>query len=108
MVAKAAPFTPIRSRNINIGSKSILIIIPVAFIFRVSLLFPKLPNILEYKKLKKEKKYENLPENLKELANLRIQNPEASYQELGAMLKEPIGKSGVSHRLEKIVKIAEE
>ena len=60
------------------------------------------------KKLKKEKKFENLPENLKELANLRIQNPEASYQELGAMLKEPIGKSGVSHRLEKIVKIAEE
>ena len=57
---------------------------------------------------KKEKKFENLPENLKELANLRIQNPEASYQELGAMLKEPIGKSGVSHRLEKIVKIAEE
>ena len=43
------------------------------------------------KKLKKEKKFENLPENLKELANLRIQNPEASYQELGAMLKEPIG-----------------
>ena len=37
------------------------------------------------KKLKKEKKFENLPENLKELANLRIQNPEASYQELGAM-----------------------
>lgn len=60
------------------------------------------------KKLKKEKKFENLPENLKELANLRVQNPEASYQELGGMLKEPIGKSGVSHRLEKIIKIAEE
>ena len=60
------------------------------------------------KKLKKEKKFESLPENLKELANLRIENPEASYQELGAMLKEPIGKSGVSHRLEKIIKIAEE
>ncbi len=59
-------------------------------------------------KLKKEKKFENLPENLKELAELRIKNPEASYQELGAMLKEPIGKSGVSHRLEKIIKIAEE
>ena len=59
-------------------------------------------------KLKKEKKFENLPENLKELAELRIKNPEASYQELGAMLKEPIGKSGVNHRLEKIIKIAEE
>ena len=59
-------------------------------------------------KLKKEKKFENLPENLKELAELRTKNPEASYQELGAMLKEPIGKSGVSHRLEKIIKIAEE
>ncbi len=60
------------------------------------------------KKLKEERKFEKLPENLKELAELRIQNPQASYQELGAMLKQPIGKSGVSHRLEKIIKLSEE
>ena len=56
----------------------------------------------KFMKYKKEKKFENLPENLKELANLRIQNPEASYQELGAILKEPIGKSGVNHRFQNI------
>ena len=31
-----------------------------------------------------------------------------SYEELGKMLTEPIGKSGVSHRLDKISKIANE
>ena len=59
------------------------------------------------KKLKKSKKFEILPENLKELAKLRINYPDATYEELGKMLSKPIGKSGVSHRLEKIIKIAD-
>lgn len=60
------------------------------------------------KKLKKNKKFNDLPENLKELANLRMEQPDATYEELGKMLSKPIGKSGVSHRLEKISKIANE
>ena len=60
------------------------------------------------KKLKKNKKFNNLPESLKELANLRMEQPDATYEELGKMLSKPIGKSGVSHRLEKISKIANE
>lgn len=60
------------------------------------------------RKLKKNKKFNNLPENLKELANLRIERPDATYEELGKMLSKPIGKSGVSHRLEKISKLANE
>lgn len=60
------------------------------------------------KKIKRSKKFNILQENLKELANLRLENPEATYEELGRMLSKPIGKSGVSHRLEKIVKIANE
>ena len=60
------------------------------------------------KKIKRSKKFNTLQENLKELANLRLENPEATYEELGKMLSKPIGKSGVSHRLEKIVKIANE
>ena len=32
MVAKAAPFTPIRSRNINIGSKIILVMAPTKIV----------------------------------------------------------------------------
>ena len=64
--------------------------------------------IEDIKKLKKNKKFESIPENLKELANLRLENPDCTYEELGKMLSKPIGKSGVSHRLEKISKIANE
>ena len=64
--------------------------------------------IEDIKKLKKNKKFETLPDNLKELANLRLQNPDLTYEELGKKLSKPIGKSGVSHRLEKISKIANE
>ena len=58
------------------------------------------------KKLKKEGKFNNLPENLKEIAELRLENPEASLTELGKMLKDPIGKSGVNYRLNTLVKMA--
>lgn len=54
------------------------------------------------KKLKKSGKFNNLPEDLKEIANLREENPEATLEQLGAMLKNPIGKSSVSHRFKKI------
>ena len=60
------------------------------------------------KKLKKNKQFNKLPENLKEIANIRIEHPDITYEELGKMLSKPIGKSGVSHRLEKIVEIANE
>lgn len=53
-------------------------------------------------KLQKEGKFENLPDSLKEIAILRLENPDASLIELGQMLKEPIGKSGVNHRLKQI------
>ena len=54
-------------------------------------------------KLKENGKFNELPYNLKELANIRIKNPEASLIELGKMLKEPIGKSGVNYRMKKIL-----
>jgi hypothetical protein len=58
--------------------------------------------------LKDIKMFENLPDTLKEVANLRVEYPEASLVELGEMLENPIGKSGVNHRLKKICEIAEE
>ena len=64
--------------------------------------------IEDIKKLKKNKKFNQLPEKLKEIAELRLKNPDMSYEELGKRLTKPIGKSGVSHRLEKISKIANE
>lgn len=60
------------------------------------------------KKIKKNKKFDSMPETLKEISELRLENPHASLIELGQMLKKPIGKSGVNHRLKKILEISEE
>ena len=49
-----------------------------------------------------------LPQNLREIAELRLEYPDESLKELGEMLDPPVGKSGVNHRLRKIEKIAEE
>lgn len=54
------------------------------------------------KKLKKSGKFNSLPEDLKEIANLRLENPDATLEELGKMLKNPIGKSAVNHRFKKL------
>ncbi len=59
------------------------------------------------KKLQKTGEFDKLSESLKEIAKIRIENPDASLVELGQMLKEPIGKSGVNHRLGKILSIAQ-
>lgn len=59
-------------------------------------------------KLKESGKYNNLSENLKEIAKLRIKYPEVSLVELGKMLNPPIGKSGVNHRMKAILKLVEE
>ncbi len=48
-----------------------------------------------------------LPDNLIEIAELRLEHPNASLKELGQMLNPPVGKSGVNHRLRKIEKIAD-
>ena len=48
-----------------------------------------------------------LPDELKELALLRIENPELSLRELGAALSSPLSRSGVNHRLKRISEIAE-
>lgn len=60
------------------------------------------------KYLKKHRKFNSLPEELKELAELRIKEPDLSYEDLGKMLKKPISKSGVSHRLNKLNQMAKE
>lgn len=57
-------------------------------------------------KLKREKKFENLDDNLKEIANLRLENPNVNLSELGKMLKSPIGKSGVNYRFKKIIELS--
>ena len=58
------------------------------------------------KELKKKGKFNSLPDSLKEIAELRLENPDSSLQELGQRLSTPIGKSGVNHRLNKIIDLS--
>lgn len=50
----------------------------------------------------------SLPENLQKIARLRLEYPESSLSELEKLLDEPISRSGINHRLNKIVKIAQD
>lgn len=48
-----------------------------------------------------------LPEKLQQVAQIRMENPEESLQDIGDMMNPPLGKSGVNHRLRKISEIAQ-
>lgn len=48
-----------------------------------------------------------LPEILSEVAQVRLDMPDATLKELGENLSNPVGKSGVNHRLRKISAVAE-
>lgn len=56
--------------------------------------------------LKQIGQFKKMPEQLQEIANLRLENPEASLVEIGKMLSRPIGKSGVNHRFQNIEQFA--
>lgn len=49
---------------------------------------------------------EKLPPPIKEIANLRLMEPNASLAELGEMCSPPIGKSGVNNRIRRLTEIA--
>lgn len=51
--------------------------------------------------------FENLSENLREIAEVRLAYPDAALKELGAYLVPPVGKSGVNHRLRKLSELAD-
>ena len=51
--------------------------------------------------------FEKLPDRLREMAEVRLEYPEATLQELGEQLNPPVGKSGVNHRLRSLSEIAE-
>lgn len=58
--------------------------------------------------IKKEKGLSYLSDELRELAVLRFENPELSLRELGQMLSTPLSRSGVNHRLKKIIQMSED
>ncbi|GIO14883.1 putative sporulation transcription regulator WhiA [Cohnella xylanilytica] len=59
------------------------------------------------KLLEKEVGLENLPDKLREVAEVRLKHPDLNLKEVGDMLKGQVSKSGVNHRLRKIDEWAE-
>jgi len=58
--------------------------------------------------LVKAEKMDALPEDLRETARLRYENDQLSLTELGRMLTPEVSKSGVRHRLERILECSRE
>ena len=56
----------------------------------------------------KEDEFKKLSEDMIEIGELRLANPYASIEELGAMLEPPMSKSKVNYRLQKFIKMAED
>ena len=60
------------------------------------------------KLIKKRKKFDKLTPKEQELAQVRLENPDATLSELGQLLENPMSKSGVNHRMEGINRLADE
>ena len=63
--------------------------------------------IEEIQFLEKKGILRTLPKNLQQIAALRCEYPDTPLRELGEMADPPIGKSGVNHRLRRLMEIAE-
>ena len=66
------------------------------------------PQIAAIMKIEREKGLDSLSEPLRQMAEIRMENPDLSLNELAKMFDPPISRSGVNHRLSRLVKIAEE
>lgn len=64
-------------------------------------------HLVAIKKIQELKQFDKMPEVLQEIARLRMEYPEDSLKELGEKTDPPIGKSGVNHRLNRILEFAE-
>lgn len=58
--------------------------------------------------IKEMKKFDDLPKGLRDVAILRLENPDLSLKDLSELMEPPIGKSGINRRLKKIHEFAEE
>lgn len=64
------------------------------------------PQLKAIKYLREQGIMQELPDELKEAARLREENPELSLRDLAAMAADGVSRSGFNHRLSKLVKIA--
>lgn len=60
------------------------------------------------KRIKERGDFEKLPPQLRELAELRLNNAEMTLKELGICFDPPLSRSGVNHRMERIMELARE
>lgn len=60
---------------------------------------------IEY--IRKHYGFQKISDSLREMAELRLEHPEATLKELGELLNPPVGKSGVNHRLKKLGELAD-
>ena len=58
------------------------------------------------RRLQEERLLSSLPDELEDAAKIRLLHPEASLSQLAAMMTPPITKSGLNHRLKKIIEYA--
>ncbi|MBR3149526.1 MAG: DNA-binding protein WhiA [Eubacterium sp.] len=66
------------------------------------------PQIAAIMKIQKTKGLDYLSEPLREMAEIRLENPDLSLSELAEQFNPPISRSGANHRLQRLIKIADE
>ena len=57
--------------------------------------------------IQKRRGLDTLPEDLREIAYLRLENPEMSLRDLGQNLSVPISRSGANHRMQRLLEYAD-
>lgn len=77
----------------------------VANITKIASASAKQLDAIEY--IKKTCGLESLPEDLKEIAYLRLENPEMSLRDLGQSLVPPISRSGANHRMQRLLEYSQ-
>ena len=64
--------------------------------------------IAAIRRLQEQELLDSLPEKLRLSAQLRLDNPEATLQELADMMDPPVSKSAMNHRMRKLLQLAKE
>lgn len=65
-----------------------------------------LEQIYAIEKIERTVGLDSLPQQLHDMAIIRMENPEESLSELSSLITPPISRSGVNHRLKRLVQIA--
>ncbi len=68
--------------------------------------FAAFDQIQAIEKIKEKGIYPTLPDDLKHIANIRYENPDASLREIGEMCSPALSRSAVNHRIKKLIALA--